>query len=196
VDWPYEIAERDHEIQNPTSAEKIRLLGEYLRLDRESRVLDVACGKAGPAVILATAFGCSITGIELRAGFADEGRAPVSAAGLESLVEIYTADARGCRTARTMKGTSTSLAQAIASPRRASRLPRSSPPTRTTGTATKVSTGARSRSGSQRLPSSSRRSARDTRTFDAIPRWKALAPRLGDPRRTQELTRSRIKLPG
>jgi hypothetical protein len=143
VDWPYEIAERDHEIQNPTSAEKIRLLGEYLRLDRESRVLDVACGKAGPAVILATAFGCSITGIELRAGFADEGRARVSAAGLESLVEIYTADARGCRTAPTMKGTSTSLAQAIASPRRASRLPRSSPPTRTTGTATKVSTGAR-----------------------------------------------------
>jgi hypothetical protein len=136
-------------------------------------------------VILATAFGCSITGIELRAGFADEGRAQVSAAGLESLVEIYTADAReyplepeawdaalslgaafvwgNIRDAArallpTVKpggfvaigepfwrrwplpegtddeGTSTSLAQAIASPRRASRLPGSSPPTRTTGT--------------------------------------------------------------
>jgi hypothetical protein len=22
MDWPYEVAERDHEIQNPTSAEK------------------------------------------------------------------------------------------------------------------------------------------------------------------------------
>ena len=94
MDWPYEIAERDHEIQNPTSAEKIRLLGEYLRLDRESRVLDIACGKAGPAAILATTFGCSITGVKLRAGFADEGRARVSAAGLESRVEIHTADAR------------------------------------------------------------------------------------------------------
>jgi protein-L-isoaspartate O-methyltransferase len=121
VDWPYEIAERDHEIQNPTSAEKIRLLGEYLRLDRESRVLDVACGKAGPAVILATAFGCSITGIELRAGFADEGRARVSAAGLESRSESRSGVGGRCRRAPTMKGTSSSLAQAIASPRRASR---------------------------------------------------------------------------
>ena len=33
MDWPYEIAERDHDIQNPTSAEKIQLLGEYIRLD-------------------------------------------------------------------------------------------------------------------------------------------------------------------
>jgi SAM-dependent methyltransferase len=93
MDW-YEIAERDHEIQNPTSAEKIRLLGKYMRLGRESRVLDVACGKAGPAVILASTFGCSIAGVELRAGFADEARARVTASGLDALVEIHTADAR------------------------------------------------------------------------------------------------------
>jgi hypothetical protein len=30
--WRWDVAERDHDIQNPTSAEKIRLLGEYLRL--------------------------------------------------------------------------------------------------------------------------------------------------------------------
>jgi hypothetical protein len=29
--WPWEVAERDHEIQNPVNPEKIRLLGEYLR---------------------------------------------------------------------------------------------------------------------------------------------------------------------
>ena len=68
MDWPYEIAERDHEIQNPTSAEKILLLGSYLRLSAESRVLDVACGKGGPAAILAAAYGCRITGVEIRAG--------------------------------------------------------------------------------------------------------------------------------
>jgi hypothetical protein len=28
---PREVVERDHEIQDPASAEKIRLLGEYLR---------------------------------------------------------------------------------------------------------------------------------------------------------------------
>jgi SAM-dependent methyltransferase len=93
VDW-YEIAERDHDLQNPTSVEKIRLLGEYLRLGRDSRVLDVACGKAGPALILASTFGCSVTGVELRAGFVDAARARVSEHGLESLVEIQTADAR------------------------------------------------------------------------------------------------------
>jgi SAM-dependent methyltransferase len=90
----HEIAERDHEIQNPTSAEKIRLLGEYLRLDSDSRVLDVACGKGGPALVLAETYGCRVTGVELRAGFADEARARVAARGLEMLVDIQTADAR------------------------------------------------------------------------------------------------------
>jgi hypothetical protein len=37
--WPWEVIERDHEIQDPVSPEKIRLLGEYLRLTSESRVL-------------------------------------------------------------------------------------------------------------------------------------------------------------
>jgi len=92
VGW-YEIAERDHELQNPTSAEKIRLLGEYLRLGRESRILDIACGKAGPALVLATAFGCRVVGVELRPQFADEARARIAASGLESLVDVHTADA-------------------------------------------------------------------------------------------------------
>ena len=95
MDWPYEIAERDHEIQNPTSAEKILLLGSYLRLSAESRVLDVACGKGGPAAILAAAYGCRITGVEIRPGFADAARERVVAAGLDGLVEIRTADGAG-----------------------------------------------------------------------------------------------------
>ena len=94
MDWPYEIAERDHDIQNPTSEQKVRLLGEYMRLGPGARVLDVACGKAGPATILASTFDCHVTGVELRAGFADKARARVSASGLENLVEIETADAR------------------------------------------------------------------------------------------------------
>ena len=91
--WPWEVAERDHEIQDPTSAEKIHLLGEYLRLDRSSRVLDLACGKAGPAIVLAEAFGCRIHGVELRPQFAAEARARVAARGLDELVSIETADA-------------------------------------------------------------------------------------------------------
>jgi SAM-dependent methyltransferase len=93
VTWPWEIVERDHELQNPTSAEKIRLLGDYLRLAPGKRVLDTACGKAGPARILAAEFGCSVTGVELREAFADEGRAAVAVDGLDALVTIETGDA-------------------------------------------------------------------------------------------------------
>jgi SAM-dependent methyltransferase len=93
VTWSWELAERDHQIQDPTSAEKIRLLGEYLRLDASSRVLDLACGKAGPAIVLAEAFDCRIHGVELRPQFADEARARVAERGLGSLVSIETADA-------------------------------------------------------------------------------------------------------
>lgn len=91
--WPREIIERDHVIQNPLSPEKIRLLGEYLRLGGDSRVLDVASGKGGPGRILASTFGCHVTGIEIRPQFADEARAQADAAGLGSLIEIRTADA-------------------------------------------------------------------------------------------------------
>ncbi len=60
--WPWEVVERDHEIQDPVSPEKIRLLGEYLRLTSESRVLDIACGKGGPALILAATYRCRVHG--------------------------------------------------------------------------------------------------------------------------------------
>lgn len=93
MDWPWEIVERDHDLQNPTSPEKIRLLGEYLRLTPESRVLDIACGRGGPALILAGAHGCRIRGIELRSGFTDVARQRIAAAGLGRLIEIETGDA-------------------------------------------------------------------------------------------------------
>ena len=91
--WPWEVVERDHELQNPTSPEKIRLLGDYLRLTSESRVLDIACGKAGPALILAKTYGCRIHGIEKLPAFAGEGRVRIAGAGLDHLIEIRTADA-------------------------------------------------------------------------------------------------------
>ena len=91
--WYPEVAERDHDIQDPTSPEKIRELGERLRLGPQSRVLDVACGRAGPAIILASTFGCRIVGVERAEVFADAARERVAAAGLDELVEIVTGDA-------------------------------------------------------------------------------------------------------
>ena len=91
--WYYAVAERDHELQNPTSPEKIRELGERLRLGPDSRVLDMACGTAGPAVLLATQFGCRIVGVERAPEFAAAARERVDAAGLGGRVEIVEGDA-------------------------------------------------------------------------------------------------------
>jgi SAM-dependent methyltransferase len=93
--WYHSIAERDHDIQNPTSPEKIRLLGEWLRLGPETRVLDIASGRGGPAIILASTFGCRITCVERAPEFVATARERVAAAGLDDLVEIIASDARG-----------------------------------------------------------------------------------------------------
>jgi len=91
--WFYAVAERDHVLQNPTSPEKIRLLGERLRLGPQSRVLDMACGMAGPAILLASSFGCRVVGVERAHEFAAEAQQRVAAAGLSDLIEIVEGDA-------------------------------------------------------------------------------------------------------
>jgi cyclopropane fatty-acyl-phospholipid synthase-like methyltransferase len=63
------VAEAEHELQNPTSAEKLGLVGARLGLGPGSRVLDVASGRGGPAVLLAREFGCSVHGIEIAPEF-------------------------------------------------------------------------------------------------------------------------------
>ena len=91
-EW-HELVERDHDLQNPTSAEKIRLAGDYLRLGPGDRVLDVACGKGGPALVLAAAFGCRIHGVEISAVFAEGARRRIADAGLGHLIDVEVADA-------------------------------------------------------------------------------------------------------
>jgi len=93
VPWFYAVAERDHLLQNPTSPEKIAQLGEQLQLGPESRVLDMACGKGGPALLLAERFGCSVVGVERAPEFTAEARRRVAEAGLEARIEIVEADA-------------------------------------------------------------------------------------------------------
>ena len=52
--WWHAVVESEHEIQNPTSADKIRLLGRRLGLGPDSHVLDLASGRGGPALVLAS----------------------------------------------------------------------------------------------------------------------------------------------
>ena len=57
-------------------------------------MLDIACGKGGPAIVLASTFGCRIVGVELRPRSPTRPAARVAARGLETLVAVETADAR------------------------------------------------------------------------------------------------------
>jgi precorrin-6B methylase 2 len=91
--WFHAVAERHHELQNPTSVDKIRLLGERLRLGPETQLLDVASGKCGPAVVLAGEFGCRITAIERAPEFVAAARERVAAAGLSDRIELVEQDA-------------------------------------------------------------------------------------------------------
>ena len=91
--WYHAVAESRHDLQNPTSPEKIRLLGEALGLDASSCVLDMASGRAGPALILAREFGCHIVGVERAPEFVAAARERVAAAGLVDLIELVEQDA-------------------------------------------------------------------------------------------------------
>ena len=56
-------------------------------------MLDVACGKAGPALILAREFGCRVRGIDVSDVFVAEARRRIAAAGLDDRVSVEVGDA-------------------------------------------------------------------------------------------------------
>ena len=91
--WFYEVAERDHELQNPTSPEKILLLGQRLGLGEDSVVLDVASGRGGPALLLAEEFGCRLVGVERFEGFYAAALERARARGLGERVTFHLGDA-------------------------------------------------------------------------------------------------------
>jgi SAM-dependent methyltransferase len=91
--WWYAVVEAEHEIQNPTSEEKIRLLGQRLGLGPESHVIDIASGRGGPALILGRAFGCQLTCVERSPEFVAAARERIAAAGLEERIDLVEADA-------------------------------------------------------------------------------------------------------
>ncbi len=88
------VVESAHTIQNPSSKEKLLLLGERMELGPGSHVLDVASGQAGPAILLAGAYGCQVTCVERADEFHSAADHRVHDAGLGSLIELVHADAR------------------------------------------------------------------------------------------------------
>ena len=88
----YVVAESAHELQNPTSREKLLLLGQRLGLGTESRVLDIASGRGGPALLLAETFGCRIRGVEISPDFHSAAVERAAAAGLSELLAFELGD--------------------------------------------------------------------------------------------------------
>ena len=91
------VAEALHELQNPTSPEKLVLLGERLGLGPGSRVLDIASGRGGPALVLAETFGCSIRGVEITPDFHAVAVERAEAAGLAERLVFELGDAAAAR---------------------------------------------------------------------------------------------------
>jgi SAM-dependent methyltransferase len=89
----YVVAEAAHEIQNPTSEEKLVLLGKRLGLGPDSRVLDVASGRGGPALLLAREHGCAWHGIEISPDFHAVAVERAAQAGLADRVSFELGDA-------------------------------------------------------------------------------------------------------
>jgi SAM-dependent methyltransferase len=73
--WYHAIAEAKHELQNPTSREKILAAARAAGLGPGSEVLDLAGGKGGPAALLAEEIGCRVTLVEQAPEFAAAARA-------------------------------------------------------------------------------------------------------------------------
>jgi methyltransferase family protein len=91
--WWHAVVEAEHELMNPTSADKIRLLGERLGLGPESHVLDIASGHCGPALVLAREFGCRLTCVERAPEFVAAARERIEEAELQHRIELVEADA-------------------------------------------------------------------------------------------------------
>ena len=87
------VAESQHELQNPTSEEKLLLLGKQLGLGPGSRVHVVASGRGGPGLLLARALGCSIEGVEIAPEFCAVAVNRIAEAGLAELVSFRLGDA-------------------------------------------------------------------------------------------------------
>jgi cyclopropane fatty-acyl-phospholipid synthase-like methyltransferase len=84
----YAIIERDHQIQNPTSAAKLSQLVDYLTIEDGHRILDVGCGKAGLLRAIARKKTVQALGLEVNAVFAAEARTAIEQAGLQGNIDI------------------------------------------------------------------------------------------------------------
>ncbi len=84
----FAIVERDLDILNPVSHDKLMQLGEYCELKRDARVLDIGCGKGYLLRRWAERWETEGTGLELNPAFVREARRLAEAEGVQDRVAV------------------------------------------------------------------------------------------------------------
>ena len=84
-----DIAERDMELVNPTSAEKVLTVGRVLGLNAASRVIDFGSGYAEMLTLWAEAFGIAGDGVEIRPLACERARRKLAERGLAERIHIH-----------------------------------------------------------------------------------------------------------
>lgn len=97
VDIPriFNISESAHRIHNPFTPEKLATLGEALRLEPETRVLDLGSGSGEMLCTWARDYGIRGTGIDLSALFSEQAKRRAEELGVADRVDFIHADAAG-----------------------------------------------------------------------------------------------------
>jgi SAM-dependent methyltransferase len=88
-----DIAERDLELVNPISPDKVVRAGEAAGLKRGSRVVEYGCGYGEVLALWAARFGVSGLGIDFRPKACERARQKMAARNLAARIEIACADA-------------------------------------------------------------------------------------------------------
>lgn len=84
----FAVVERDLEIQNPSSPQKMALLAEYCRVRDGVRVLDIGCGKGFLLRSWAQQWAVDGTGLEINPHFVAAAREQAAAAGVAERVRF------------------------------------------------------------------------------------------------------------
>lgn len=84
----YDISERNIELINPTSPQKILKIGRLAGMQPGKALIDFGCGYAEPLVLWAEEFGVSGIGIELRARAIERARFKIAQRGLSERIKV------------------------------------------------------------------------------------------------------------
>ena len=91
----FTIRESTHRIHNPLTAGKLAALGEALRLDPGTRMLDLASGSGEMLCTWARDLGFTGTGVDISTVFTEQARARAVELGVADRVELVHGDAAG-----------------------------------------------------------------------------------------------------